>query len=91
MKNIKLLIALTLLLTSCTKSDEILDEPIANNARTFVASIEENQTRVHIDGLSIYWDDDDRISILDGTNNVEYAYSAKYNPKRRGCICCISL
>lgn len=75
MKNIKLLIALTLLLTSCTKSDEILDEPIANNARTFVASIEDNQTRVHIEGLSIYWDDNDRISILDGTNNVEYAYS----------------
>ncbi len=91
MKNIKLLIALTLLLTSCTKSDEILDEPIANNARTFVASIEENQTRVHIDGLSIYWDDDDRISILDGTNNVEYAYSCQNEENKFSPITQMSL
>ncbi len=63
------------LLFGCTKSEEIIPEQQIATARTFVASIEGNETRVHAEGLSVVWDDRDEISVI-GDNNYRYIYSA---------------
>ncbi len=78
MKKIQFLASMALLLVGCAEDAGIDNtQPILKGGRTFVATIENNQTRAHIEGLSIVWDDEDVVSVLDGVGNLQYKYSAE--------------
>lgn len=76
MKKIQFLASMALLLVGCAEDAGIDNtQQILNSGRTFVATIENNQTRAHVEGLSIVWDDEDVVSVLDGVGNLQYQYS----------------
>lgn len=76
MKKIQFLASMALLLVGCAEDSGIDNtQPILNSGRPFVATIENNQTRAHVEGLSIVWDDEDVVSVLDGVGNLQYKYS----------------
>lgn len=58
----------------CSKYSEenVLNDTISR--RTFVAHVEDNQTRLHAQKPYIIWDENDAISVIDGENNLLYNY-----------------
>ncbi len=67
-------IAITMLFVGCSKESDLAMPNDVKDERKFVATIEDNQTRLHAEKPKIVWDDNDLISIIDGDNNLSYIY-----------------
>ncbi len=66
-------IAITMLFVGCSKESDLDTPNDLKGVRKFVASIEDNQTRLHAEKPNILWDNGDMISIIDGENNLSYS------------------
>ena len=67
-------IAITMLFVGCSKESDLAMPNNIKKGRKFVATIEDNQTRLHAEKPNIVWDVNDLISIIDGDNNLSYIY-----------------
>lgn len=78
MRKIHLLALGLAFLLGCTKESDI-DLHQYSELRGFTASIEGSVTRVHAEGLSIKWDNDDEVCVFDCTNQMLCTYNSDVN------------